>query len=169
MEYSNTYALVAGGCFGLFLLIQIYFRLFELLRAPIQHLKRYIVYPYLVRRHRMVGPLTRGRFCLVVLFVAVNAFFCAFKASSLAEAGIRIGDIALVNMIPLYFGIHQSFVADLLGLRLYSYRFLHALIALACVLQVMIHSIMEIRVHKSSAFGDENQLYGTIVSCGSRP
>ena len=84
MELSIVYALVAGGFFGILSLVQIVQKLFDLLNTPLQVLKRYIIYPYLIRRHHVVGPLTRARCCLIVIFFVVNVFCCALKASSKA-------------------------------------------------------------------------------------
>lgn len=163
MEPSTAYALVAGGCFGLLSLVQFVIRLFDLLYTLFQDLKRYIIYPFLIRRHHLIGPLTRARFCLLVIFIIINAFFCAFKVSSLTEVGVRTGDMALINLIPLFFGLHQSFVADLLGLRLQFFRFLHRSAALMCIAQATVHSIAEIRSRWAFSFRGQVQLYGLIV------
>lgn len=168
MDLSTLYALVAGSIFVLLWLVQVISKSIRFLSVTVQILRRHIVYPHLIRRYTITGPLTRSRFSLVMVVVGVNAFFCVFRASTTAEIGVRTGDMALVNLIPLYLGIHHSFVADLLGLRLQFYQFLHASAATVCIVQAAVHAIVEGRRSHKLSFVDDKQLYGWIVSYNLR-
>ena len=163
MDFTELYALVAGSIFCLLWLVQVISKLLHLMSVTVQLLRRYVIYPHLIRRHTAIGPLTKSRFVLLVVVVGINAFFCAFKVSTTADLEVRIGSVALVNLIPLYLGIHHGFIADLLGLRIQFFRFLHTLAAMICLGQVVAHAIV-VRMNSGSSFAEENQLYGWIVS-----
>ena len=55
----------------------------------------------------------------------MTIFYIFFQVSDLADAGKRAGTLLLINMIPLYAGLHLSFVADLLGVSVRIYICFH--------------------------------------------
>ena len=72
--------------------------------------------------------------------------FAFFKVTSVSTAGSRTGVLSLINIIPLFFGFHLGYLADLLGVSLRTYRWVHiAAASMAIALgaaHVVIHAVM---------------------------
>jgi hypothetical protein len=62
---------------------------------------------------------------LQLLYTTINVFYLSFKTASIRIAGSRAGTLSLANMIMLFAGLHLSFLADILGIRLTLYRLIH--------------------------------------------
>ncbi|PVH67378.1 hypothetical protein DL98DRAFT_643971, partial [Cadophora sp. DSE1049] len=59
-----------------------------------------------------------------VIYIAGNSFCLGFRAD-IAKAGVRAGNLSLINMIPLFSGPHLGSLADLLGISLSTFRLMH--------------------------------------------
>ncbi|KAF3031694.1 hypothetical protein E8E12_001720 [Didymella heteroderae] len=86
---------------------------------------RYIVYPQLLPRLRFAGPWSPGGVFIQLIFASTNAFCVGFRAISIQDAGWRAAQLSLINLIPAYGGPHLSFLADVFGLSLSSFRLIH--------------------------------------------
>ncbi|KAE8405942.1 hypothetical protein BDV37DRAFT_270400 [Aspergillus pseudonomiae] len=62
------------------------------------------------------GPWTLVGIFLYVSYATINVFLVFFRKQSLADAGSRAGELALINLIFPLSTIHLSYLADLLGI-----------------------------------------------------
>ncbi len=86
---------------------------------------KHITYPYFLHRHRLLGPWTRSDVLIQLIYITTNNLCLGFRVPILSKAGLRAGNLSLANMVPLFAGPHLSFLADVLGFRLDSYRYVH--------------------------------------------
>lgn len=145
-------------------MVQFITRLVDLLQSPLSLLRRYVVYLYFIRHHRLLGPLSGRRFYIIVIVTIINIFFCAFKVTSVTEARVRTGKMAAINLIPLFFGFHTAFATNILGIRIDLYRFLHVLVSIIYTAHTSIHSVIGIKIAPGSLFKDRVQIYGITVN-----
>ncbi|KAI6080158.1 ferric-chelate reductase [Hypoxylon rubiginosum] len=64
------------------------------------------------------------------------------KRKDISQAGLRAGTLSLINLIFLYAGPHLSFLADVLGVSLYTFRRLHASAGGAALALAIFHCIV---------------------------
>ena len=62
---------------------------------------QHLTLPFVIRRHRFLGPWTRAGVFLHLSYAAINIFLLFFRIKSLTGAGRRTGELALVNLIFL--------------------------------------------------------------------
>ena len=123
MDVPQIYATAAGGFFLVFILVNF---LSRTVRERIAlFTSKHLTYPYFIHRHRLLGPWTRSGILVQLIYIALNVFCLGFRVSTLPKAGLRAGNLSLANMIPLLAGPHLSFLADILGFRLGTYRRVH--------------------------------------------
>lgn len=163
MEITQVYTIIAGGVFGILVVIQWIVRTLEAIQRFSLWGFRHLIYPFVLRRHRFIGPWTRNGALLRLLYVAINVFCEVFRVHSVAQAGLRAGNLSLINMIPLFFGIHLGFVADLLGLSLQTYTSIHGSAAVMSILMGCLHIIFTSVSGQRGESSGANQLYGLIV------
>jgi hypothetical protein len=135
MDITLGYAIALGG-----VLIVLF-----LVNQPVKPLKpyfnralRYLMYPHVIRRHRLLGPWTRADIILQLIYLGINAFCLGFWVD-ITKAGLRAGTLSLINLIPLFLGQHMSFIADILGISLATFRYLHRSAALMSSGLVIFH------------------------------
>lgn len=61
-------------------------------------ISKHVIYPYILKYHRMIGLWTWGGVGLFIIYITVNIFSTLFKLSSIAEAGRRTGTLAVINI-----------------------------------------------------------------------
>ncbi|CEL09504.1 hypothetical protein ASPCAL12639 [Aspergillus calidoustus] len=136
------YAITAGGIFTVLLLI----RAFSLL-ASCGHffsliVSQHLTLPFVIRRHRFLGPWTRAGVFLYLSYTATNIFLVFFKIKSLAGAGRRAGELALINLIFPLSTLHLSYLADLMGIRWDTCRKIHRATGWMAVALLSFHIIV---------------------------
>lgn len=125
MDALAIYAIIAGVIFaGLFLAWTLstlakWLTFFSILLA------RHLTLPFIVYRHRLLGPWTCASVLLYLSYAAINAFLVVFRVDSLTGAGCCVGELALVNLIYPLSAIYLSNVADLLGISWSTCRKIH--------------------------------------------
>lgn len=119
------YALAAGSIFFCLFLFGIrrYIRSFP--KTVYLQASQYLIYPQLIYRHRFLGPWSWADVLLQLSYIGVNIFCTGFNAPSVHAASLRAADLSLINLIPAFAGPHLSFLADILGLSLTTYRRVH--------------------------------------------
>jgi hypothetical protein len=127
MEITLAYAIALGGVLLTLLLINLLPRLPYLTFSTPPLLQRlmYLKYAYLVRRHQFLGPWTFADILVQVIYIASNSFCLGFRVSDIAKSGLRAGNLSLINMVTLFLGPHLSFLADILGISLSTFRLIH--------------------------------------------
>ncbi|OGM39527.1 hypothetical protein ABOM_012088 [Aspergillus bombycis] len=117
MDPLAIYAITAGGIFAILFLV----RALSLF-ASCGHLfslvvSQHLTLPFVIRRHRFLGPWTRAGVLLHLSYAAINVFLVSFRITSLTGAGRRAGELALVNLVFPLSTIHLAYLADLLGIK----------------------------------------------------
>jgi hypothetical protein len=128
MEITLAYAIALGGVLLTPSLVNLLpWLLYLTFSTPpfLQQTLRYLKYAYLVPRHQFLGPWTFADILLQVIYIASNSFCVGFRVSDIAKAGVRAGNLSLINMIPLFLGPHLGFLADILGITLSAFRLMH--------------------------------------------
>ncbi|KAK9607398.1 hypothetical protein V6Z93_000945 [Aspergillus fumigatus] len=167
MDALAIYAIVAGGIFaGLFLARTLstlakWSTFFSVLLA------RHLTLPFIVHRHRLLGPWTRASVLLLLSYAAINAFLVVFRADSLTGAGRRAGELALVNLIFPLSAIHLSNVADLLGISWSTCRKIHRATGWMATALLAVHVVVAVQDHEFSFPLSEMQNLFTIIGAAS--
>jgi len=99
-----------------------------------------------------------------LIYIAVNVFCFSFRASSISQAGLRAGTLSIVNLIPLFAGLHISFLADLLGVTLATFRQIHRSAGVMSVLLALFHVPVAVASRSSFALALPQNLFAVIVS-----
>ena len=165
MEATQIYAIAAGSIFVVLTILNLLLCILQKFYACNMLLLRHLIYPFFIRRHRFVGPWTRLGALLRVIYLTANIFLSIFPVLSLSEVANRAGHLSLINMMPLFFGPHLSFLADIVGVPLHTYQSLHGASAAMTVVLGVTHVVLG-ALHKSTyfRFAERSQVAGLIVS-----
>jgi hypothetical protein len=153
MDIFSIYAVTAGGVFiSLFLLrIRPYLvRFSNIISIPIA---KYLTYPFIIRRYKVVGPWTCSGVLIHMLYVAMNIFCLCFQALSLVDAVKRAGTLSLVNMIVLFASGHFSFYSDILGISRRTCQQIHRATAWMAGILLALHIIAMKATQGKSSLG----------------
>jgi hypothetical protein len=136
---TQIYAVIVGASFGFLLLVNT----LPCIRAMMAFAHRltfqHLVFPQLLYRNRYLGPWSRADVLMQSCYIAANAFCLGFKAVSLSEAGIRAAHLSLINIAPAFAGPHFSFLADILGVSLHTFRSFHRAAGVLSVMLLAFH------------------------------
>ena len=142
MDIPLNYAIAAGGSIILLLFIYSITRLTRFLRPCRTLIRKYFLLLTLVGRHRFFRPWTVAQVSLQVVYLVANIFYASFRVSTIKEASVRAGYLSLFNIMPAYFRFHLSFIYDLLGVLLATYRVFHAFIRTISILLRLLHVLI---------------------------
>lgn len=163
MNVTQIYAIAAGGFFIVFLLFNFLSRTTRFRETASLFISKHLIYPYILGRHRLLGPWSRAGILIQLTCITVNLFCLGFRTSNISEASLRAGSLSLINMTPLFAGPHLDFLADLIGFPLNTYRRLHrsaGLMSFACIL---FHVIVVMANRISFPLTVREHLYELIV------
>ena len=125
---------------------------------------KYLIFANLLDRHRFLGPWTRAGVLVHVLYITVNLFCLVFRVSEVSQAGLRAGSLSLINMIPLFAGPHLSFLADLLGISITTYRNIHRSGGIASIVLGLCHIVLSAVGGKGLSVKTRKGLFNVLVS-----
>lgn len=125
IDAIQVYAAIVSSTFVVCALFRLRSRLRTFGHLIRRWTRRHLLYPYLVGRHRFVGPWSRAAVLLQVCFVLVNAFCIGFRTPSIHDASRRAARLALLNLVPAYGSAHLSFLADICGGSLHTIQTIH--------------------------------------------
>jgi hypothetical protein len=166
MNITQIYAIAAGGFFTVFLFFNFLPRTTRFREKASLFMSKHLLYPYLLGRHRLLGPWSRADILIQLTYITVNLFCLSFRTLNISEASLRAGSLSLINMTPLFAGPHLGFLADLFGFSLDTYRLLHrsaGLMSFACIL---FHVLVVVANRISFSLAVPEHLYGLIVRLG---
>ena len=163
MDVIQVYAVAAGGTIFIFILINLLPYLASLWKHISLFTLKHLTYPYLLHRHRFIGPWSRAEVLIQVVYLTVNIFCLSFRVSGVAKTGSRAGTLSLVNMIPLFAGPSFSFAADRLGVPLKVYRYAHRSAGFITFTLVLIH-VLSVVSQGSFSLRLSQHLFAVIVS-----
>ena len=164
MNITQAYAIAAGGVFVLLLTVKSLTSFRPVLRALAILMAKHLTYPFIVRRHRRLGPWSRADVLLQLIYFTINLFCMSFRVSSVKEAGARAGTLAMINLAPPFFGLHLSFLADLLGISLSNFRRIHRMTGWMSFFLGVIHALATVHSDPSYFRDLPKNLYAIIVS-----
>jgi hypothetical protein len=170
MDVTLGYAIAAGGVLFIPVFIHLLPRLSYLISfAPprLRWMLKYLIYLYLVRRHRFLGPWTLADVIIQLVYIGGNSFCLSFRVSSIAMAGVRAGNLLLINLVALFLGLHLSFLADTLGVSLSTFRHIHRSAGLMALGLVLFHAIVIITSPAAFALSGAKNLSALVVSIQS--
>ena len=144
MDVTRIYAIAAQSLFAVLTTINFCIQLCSILQTYIVWILRQIAYPFVPGRHRLVGPWSLRDFILHCTYVLTNIFCSAYGTESIMEAGKRICILSLINLMPLYFGPHLDFLAELLGVSLHDLHTVHGSAAIISVLLSAAHVLFSV-------------------------
>ena len=164
MDLSLLYAVAAGGLAAVALVLQIARHLHRFFQDSLTaFLVRHVVYPLGINRHMLLGPWSRGMILFQVISWAVTVFCSSFQVHNPSEAATRTGRLSLINLVPLYFGVQLSFVADILGVSLRLWRQLHGTLGVIAVVLALVHAGISLGIDRGLLRGGKG-LYPLLVS-----
>jgi hypothetical protein len=164
MDLLLIYFIIVCGVVLLPLLIRLSTAVGEVLeRHMLTLILKHLIYPFLYRRMRLLQPVTRFHFSVLLVYVAATLFFNFWRVTTAAEASSRAGLISTANFVPLLFSSRMSIAADLSGLNVRTVASAHTVFGLCASIQAAVHAILATRV---SDFTWTNllDLYGFLVS-----
>ena len=171
MEISDAYAIAVGGGFVLLFLVNSLPYVTGLAEYLTTQMSKHLTYPYLLSRHRFLGPWTRAGFGLQLIYIITNIVCLSvetispsLRIASLSDVGLRAGTLSIINMIPLFAGSHLSYLADLLGLTLRGFRCIHRSAGLMSFSLAILHVLVEFASRPSFDMNLAENLFAVIVS-----
>jgi hypothetical protein len=164
MDFPQLYAIAAGGVFVILIIIKHFPSIKRLIRLLILLASEHLTYPLVLRRYRFLGPWSRADVLIQLAYLAINIFLITFGITSFKDAWTRAGTVSVVNLMPLFFGFHLSFLADLLGVSLSTYRRIHRSVGSMSFLVGLFHVLAAVQSNSSYSLDASKNLYGLIVS-----
>lgn len=143
MDSPIVYTIIVAGCFGILLAIQLIQRSKPLRAILSRYIAKYLTYPYLVDRHRLLGPWTRGEVILFVSYVSGNLVCIFYPDMSAHGMSSRSGSLSLINMIYL-FSPNLDFLAHCLGITLHNCRRLHCVVGYTAGSLMVFHVVCNV-------------------------
>ncbi len=163
MDITQAYATAAGGIIVLFILVNSLSHIARLIKLVHSFTSVHLIHPYLLGRHRFLGPWTRAGVLAQLIHMTANLFSLSYGVSTISQAGLRAGTLSLINMIRLFAGPHLGFLADLLGVSVITYRRLHRSTGLVSFALFLFH-ILIVLGRGSLSVRTGRGLFGVIVS-----
>lgn len=110
-------------------------------------LRKKIVYRLIYRRRKGTSSFTMLSVLGLSALVGVNVTACVLEVSDTHALAVRCAKLVLVNALPLFLGGRTSLFADrVLRLPLNHYQFLHRWVGRICVIQGVIHGLINVRL-----------------------
>jgi hypothetical protein len=164
MDTTQVYAIAAGSFFLCLLLFngRRYIRPF--LKVINLQVSQYLIYPQLIHRHQYLGLWSRADVLFVSSYIALNMFGIGYKSPSIYAASLRAADFSLINLVPAVAGPHLSFLADILGVSLTTYRRIHRSFGIMSCFLVGLHVLIMIANKVPFPLHQVENLWGLIVS-----
>lgn len=142
MDITQAYATAVGGIIVLFILVNSLSHIAQWIKLVHSFTSVHLTYPYLLGRHRFLGPWTRAGVLAQLIYMTANLFSLSYG---------------------VFAGPHLGFLADLLGVSVTTYRRLHRSAGLVSFALFLFH-ILVVLGRGSLSVGTGRGLFGVIVS-----
>ncbi|KAH8800706.1 hypothetical protein F5884DRAFT_534680 [Xylogone sp. PMI_703] len=126
-------------------------------------IKNYLVYPRILPRYRFFGPWTYVQVAVQLLYFSINLFCAWYVEAGTSSEAAQAGHLSLMNMVPVYLGLHMGFASDLLGISISKYYTLHASAGCMTILLSLLHVL--ICVFSKPSLTDDRIFGLTAVIC----
>jgi hypothetical protein len=164
MDIVSIYAATAGGVFVTLFMISLLPYLCHLAKIFERYISRYLIFPFFLRRHRFVGPWTRGAVLIHLFYTGINLFCLCFGVSSPTEFADRSGTLAVVNMVALFAAGHISFYADIMSISRHTCLQIHRGSAWMVSGLLVLHVVLISTIQRSFSWDRTSSLFALIVS-----
>ncbi len=165
MQIFQIYAAAAGGLLALIIILQSLSALRDWLQEQLApFVLRILVYPFFLGRHLILGPCTRFSVVVHALYWAATVFCILYKTSTASEISIRVGNLSLINAIPLYAAVHLSMLADALRMSLPNLRHVHGSVGLMTGALATAHVGLSATTGTKGLIDSPVQIFGLAVS-----
>lgn len=163
MDAINIFGVTVGGI--LLLLFVLRARpSFTYLADPISvWVSKHLLYPYFLNRHRWVGPWTRAGAIICLIYGGLNIFLLLFQVKSEGDTNLKSGRLALLNMIPLFMTVHQSLLADILGISLQTCQWIHRASGWMVGSMVALHVLIALSIQQNLSLQREENVFAIVV------
>jgi hypothetical protein len=164
MDITKIYAIIIGGSFGLLLLINGLPLITRIVRYLSPLVSKHLIYRYILHRHQLLGPWSRAGVLVQLIYIAGNICCFKFWDTTISQAGLRAGTLAIINLIPLFTGPHLSTLADLLGVTLSTFRQIHRSAGVTAVMLTIFHVLVMVASQPSFPLDLAQNRFAVIVS-----
>lgn len=163
MDPFTIYALVIGGVFAaLFILNTIRLSPILLRSRFAKQIFRHIVWPVLIPRTRLTPPITRGDAIVQSFYWGGTIVANVFRVQNLPQAASRAGSLTILHLVPLMAGSRLSFAADMIGLSLRTYQYLHNTLGVMLTAQLLSHIALLLKCGRVRILESRDR-FGVIV------
>ena len=164
MNVTQIYTIATGTVFSLCIIVCAALLFVRLLRSCNMFVAKFFLYPLMLWQHWFFRPWTWAQVFFHLLYLAVNIFCSTFQVSTVREVSNHTGTLSLINMMSFYFTYHLSFISDILGLFLLTYRCIHASTGAMSVFLGLVHVIINVvTTINLNLFSASDQLFRFIV------
>ena len=157
--YAISVATFFAGmfCLRIFIYCLRYFR-----RRLLYLFLRYLLYPVFLKRTWFSPPITRWTMMTTLLYWLGTLACNLIGVQDLSSAVTRTGLISVFNLVPLISFQRIALAADLFGLSLRSFQYMHVSLALMVLVQGLVHVTLQVQ---ESGFDMKNgvQFWGLLV------
>jgi hypothetical protein len=164
MEITLIYAIVMSSSFCLLLLINSLPLIARLARYLSPLVLKHLIYRYILYRHPLLGPWSRADVLVQLIYIAGNICCFEFWDTTISQAGLRAGTLAMINLIPLFAVPHLSTLAGLLGVTLSTFWQIHRSAGVMAVMLTIFHLLVMIASQPSFPLDLPENLFAVIVS-----
>lgn len=89
MDMTDIYAIVVGGSFCLLLVINGLPLIARLVKYLSPLISKYLIYRYIIHRHRFLGPWSRAGVLVQLIYIAGNICCVVFWDTTIPQVGLR--------------------------------------------------------------------------------
>jgi hypothetical protein len=164
MDITKVYTIIIGGSFGLLLLINGLPLIARLVRYLSPLVSKHLIYRYILHRHRLLGPWSRAGVLVQLIYIAGNICCFKFWDTTILQAGLRAGTLAVINLIPLFAVPHLGTFADLLGVTISTFRQIHRSAGVMAVVLTIFHVLVMVASQPSFPLDLSQNKFAVIVS-----
>ena len=164
MDITIVYANIIGGGFGLLLLINSLPLIIRLVRYLSPLISKHLIYRYILHRHRLLGPWSRADVLVQLIYIAGNICCFEFWDTTISQAGLRAGTLAMINLILLFVVPYLSTLADLLGVTLSTFRQIHRSAGVMAVMLTIFHVLFMLASRPSFPLDLLQNKFAVVVS-----
>ena len=150
MNAIQIYAIALGGLFCASILRYSMVRLWEQI-SP--YVLKYFTYPHVLRRYRFLGPWSPLTVTIHLIYITVNIYCLIFRKSSILEIANRAGTLSLINSFLPFAGPSLSFLADLTGMSIATYKLIHRSTGLMSFSLALFHALTMVKIQTRDLFG----------------
>jgi hypothetical protein len=165
MDFMTFYAIAVGAFLATLFLIKTASYLSDFKNTFTLIISKYLIYPNLLDRHRLIGPWTYASALLCLAYAVTNVFIVAFRTDSVASAERRAGTLSLINMSFLFLTTHLSLLANALGVSLAVCQRMHRVVGWMTIILLAFHVTLVTSAQKDAvSLREESNVTALIVS-----